>query len=259
MAPQPPHHVRQRATSARLWVWLVLGAGCGTSCASALLPLPRGQWAAERISFSGLSWRARSEGLRAGAGNNLWSPRPPNVEVDDTGALHLRALRLPGGWRGAELSTPLPDSPCRIVVKISRGVVNPDPRMVFGVFVYRSDESEFDFEVGRWSPGERPAGLFTVVPATAAGHQQAVPAIDVGPAELVIEWRDDRVRFSLTTPVRTVTWAYSGTDVPRLGGHRLHMNLWPRFPAEPGAAASEVVITSVSIRRTMKHRPRRDP
>jgi hypothetical protein len=230
--------------------------------------LEASQWLRAALVFDDLVWHVRSGQYRAGPGNNLWGHAAPQVSLDPKGRLRLSVTAdEQENLRSAEIATELPSGPCRIVVDVDSALMGLDPNVVVGVFVYRNDQSEFDFEASRWGKPEAPDGLFTVaptvrpgpVPVTKKPHQRAF-ALPPGPTRIVFEWREDSVTFALyarpeeeVKPLPVAVWAYGGKGVPKLGGHRLHVNVWHRHETQDAQGIkverAEVVIKRVQIHK----------
>jgi hypothetical protein len=223
-------------------------------------PLASEQWQTGALEFGSHVWHTRAGAHRAGPGNNFWSNAAPHVSVDPTGRLHLQvAADNEQKLRAAEIATDLPPGPCRIVVDVDSSLMGMDPNVVVGVFVYRNDQSEFDFEASRWGQPEAHDGLFTVAatsPEKKRRHQRAF-ALPPGPTRIALEWRAESVQFSLysltdeSRPLAIATWGYRGKEMPQLGGHRLHLNVWHRGAAQEGAQArverAEIIVKRIQI------------
>lgn len=227
-----------------------LALSASAQCAGeSQLPLPSAEWSDSEFRFSGLSWRARKAGIRAGPGNNFWNASSPNVRVDDAGYLHLRIDFVDDAWRSAEVSTPLPDAPCRVHVTIGSPLTPLPAGVILGVFAYRSDASEFDFEAGPWDSKDDTDGHFTVQPASIPGHQYAFHLSSHEVNELTVDWRRGRIGFRLTTPSEEdeERWEYIGEDAPEPRGHRLHMNLWLLQGNPERAVPIDIAVRRVEI------------
>ena len=210
--------------------------------------LPNQEWVQDTIEFDGLAWSARRHDAPGGPGNNWWLDMQPGIERARDG-LHLRIVRTGTRWTSAEIATNLPAGPCRVAVEVVGDLAGLDPNVVLGVFVYRNDQSEFDFEASRWGKLQTDNALFSVVPTVRRGHQHAWHIRDgVDRFWITFEWRASQITFGLRRGMGDIEqWVYRGTDTPAPNGHRLHINLWQRGYLRAAPVAAEVVISQVSI------------
>ncbi len=183
-------------------------------------------WRAWR-SVDGVVWDARRGGP-AGPGNNRWS----------SPQLRGSAIVLRSDQRSTEISTPLPSSSVRVEVEIE-AVAPLDPGVVLGVFFYRHDQSELDFEVSRWGEPHADNAQWVMVPATRDRMWRF--ELGRGPVTLRMEWRASRVTVETRQGANCWRWSHPSPleDAP----HRLHLNLWRRVSGRP----AQVVVRRVRI------------
>jgi hypothetical protein len=238
----------RRRSSLSFLTALAALAGCG----GAGRPPPwfrAEEWSPRPIVFDGRTWVARDSPYPTGAGPNRWSSSTESVFTDGEGRLHLRLAPAAEGWSSAEVSTPLPDAYCRIVIELETDPAAIDEALVAAAFVYRNDGSEIDVELGRWGIPAAPDAQFVVAPATAP---ERIRRFDLpggaAPVAFVIDWLPDRVAFE-ALPARgdAVRWAFTRAGRPWPGGHRLHLALWSREPAPRGDGTAEVVFRRARV------------
>lgn len=193
----------------------------------------------QTLSFQGRTWWMRSPEIRAGAGPGWWTDAGAHV-VDH--ALELELVEQQGRWRGVELLTPLPSGRTGVAVELEVEALPAD--VILGVFLYRSDTSEVDVELGQWGDRTAANAQFAVGPASRPGnvHRFEVPE---GPQTFTIDVRAHEVVFEARWAGGVYGWTYPGPDVPSGQRHALHLNLWP-FDGQPDGPA-KVRILSVNV------------
>ncbi|MEM9075169.1 MAG: hypothetical protein AAGE52_42115 [Myxococcota bacterium] len=210
----------------RFAVALVL-AGCASS-SDGFRP---SEWS-DPFSVWGHPWQTRVGGP-TGPGNNRWM----RAEVSEESIV----LRVDD--RSTEITTPLPPPPVEVVVELEGDLHTLDPSVVLGVFLYRNDTSEVDFEVTRW--GDPDADNAQVVIAPARPERMWRFPLEVSERTLVrFRWRARTIEVEVEQDGVRRRWRRASSLEPAL--HRLHLNLWRRTPADTPA---EVRVTNVAIRR----------
>ncbi len=181
------------------------------------------------FTHGGITLQARRGGP-TGPGNNRWS-RP----LVRHGELTLRS-----GARSTEICT-LPVRPpirMRIILRGRLDTLGSD--VVLGVFLYRNDESEFDFEVSRWGNPEAANGQLVAVNT---GRLWRFELERVRRTILELDWHRHRVVVRVQNVQVRRQWSVPITlDEP----HRLHLNLWSRRVREQVAS---VVVESIAMSR----------
>lgn len=184
------------------------------------------EWTVPRYFVFGLSWQARDSVRLTGAGPSTWSASAEALAVDSEGALRLRLVRCGERWCGAEISAPVPDRYGVLEVETELAAPLP-PDAVAGIFLYRTDRSELDIELGRWRDPRRADAQYVVAPA----ERWRSWRFELGAVRSRhrIAWSSDEVAFSTCVGSELVAaWRFRGGDRPRPGGHRVHLNLWRR-------------------------------
>lgn len=206
----------------------------------------------EYVMCSGRRWDIRTGDAIQGAGPNYWGGLGEHV-TQHGDRVRLRIMPdVHGTWRSSEISTPLPPGTTRVSVTFGNLPEHLDPRVVLGVFVYRDDQSEFDFEMSAWGEAGAAPLQFVMVPAHVPGHRTRFEPISPSLASTwtqVFEWGPRTVRFTLyQDDVKVSSWLYKGLDVPRYARHRLHINLWLLHGTAPmNEAPIQVDVLSVKI------------
>lgn len=206
------------------------------SCARPPLSLPSRPdlvLAERTLSFADRTWWMRADHLLAGAGYGWWSEEAQVVD----GALELQLARS-DRWRGMELLTPLPRDTREVEVTVEVGTLPVD--VTAGIFLYRSDHSELDVELGRWGDATAVNAQYAVGPASRPGNVWRFGAGE-GVQTHRIAVRARTVGFSSTWAGGQAAWVYEGPDQPERAPHALHLNLWPMGPEPRGRARIRVL------------------
>lgn len=215
---------------------------------------------APTIRWSGHVWEVKdSAGGPAGPGPCVFSGGRRNVWVDQAGKLHLRITREGGDWRAAEVLCRAGLGYGRYEFAVDR-VTPLGTNVVAGLFTWDDTEDayanrELDFEYGVWGDPSAPNFQNVVQPYTGEGrmHRFAVP-IDQ-PLVHTMEWRPDRVAFATyrVDPkgrrARLDAWSFVGSDIPKPGREKVHINLWmQRGEAPSGGRECEIVLAGFTYR-----------
>jgi hypothetical protein len=206
----------------------------------------RSQKQAKTIAFADRTWEIKA-GNRMGPGPNAWSDG--NVLADETGRLHLAITEDDGKWYCAELiaTEPLGYGEYRWVV--SGDLAKLDQQTVLGLFLYRDDRHEIDFELSRWGQAEANNGQFVVQAARNGKHR-----FDTGDATTItvsIYWNEGLVRGRCwagedTTAKPLADWRFESPQVPREESKlAARVNFWLVGGKPPSTGKpQEVVIQS---------------
>lgn len=201
---------------------------------------------ARTLSFAGREWEVKAAAL-FDPGPNAWGDGPENVAVDDKGHLRLALTQRDGKWHCAEVVGPsLGYGEYTWVVAGDLAAL--DPQAVLGLFVYRDERHEIDFELSRWGDAAKPNAQFVIQPPTRA----TLHRFETGQAKVLtcsFSWQEDLVWGRCwagedKTQPPLADWKYTGARIPRPGGERARMNLWLFGGKAPAAGKQEVVIRS---------------
>lgn len=217
-----------------------------------ILPTQTAQ-AQRRISFSGYTWKVKSDTSRLGPGPNYFSDSRDNVRVDKRGRLHLSIVKSGAHWTCGEVAnlTHLGYGTYRWTVHSD--VSRLDPNAVLGLFTWSDDPAyahrEIDIEYAQWGRlFSRVQGLFTVQdgsePSLFHRDFHVRPELD---SVQTMTWMPGRVSFSATFADRTIRWTTAGAHVPVPGDELTAMNLWLLQGRAP-QRDQQVVISDFSFR-----------
>ncbi len=211
-------------------------AGCSVE-EPPVVPAGRSLW------FEHRSWDVHRSAVRRGAGPNRWSDSEEAVDVSGRWVT-LALTRDAAGWLAAELSTPLARHTRRIRFELDAETL--DTQVVAGVFVYRHDGCEIDFELSRWAD---PSALpFQFALSSDQGVSvRRVPGT-IGRSSHVLRWRRRAVTWISKFGGRRFRWRVRGDGVVPFRSHRLHLNLWLIGGDEPeGNGAVHVRVGRIEI------------
>lgn len=235
----------------KLWVAVavITMGGCGGSQRPDNVG-PSHQWRASHLVFADRVWDARSTEFPTGAGPNRWSTDGLRV-LEDGESLRLAAIHRKGRWYGAEVRTPIPWGPVRVTAKVTLSQASDtlDADLVAGVFLYKNDHSELDFEVACWGRCQERTAQFVVAPASNPGRIRRF-ATPPGTHTYHVEflWLPHEIRFKSRSNGRGETWVYNGPGRPVPDAHFLHLNLWFHRgrPGDP-ERSYEMTVRQVTI------------
>jgi len=205
------------------------------------------------INFSGYTWKVRNTLQPSGPGPNIFSDDPENVWVDEQGDLHLRITFRNEKWNCCEVE---------LDQQIGHGIFQwfligdliLDPNVVFGMFLYKSDDKEFDIEISRWGiPAANPL-QYVVQPAHIQGNMKRFPlALQGNHTTHRILWVSSLVRFTSVhghyeeLPEQhffIADWERLLHPQEDITGAKLLINLWLDQGKSPmGNQVKEVVIS----------------
>lgn len=193
-------------------------------------------FARETVDFAGFTWHTKSSVHEAiGPGPNYWSSSGRNLQLDESGNLHLRIDKHKGRWYATEvwLDKALGYGTYRF--KVSFPDNSLDENVVFGLFNYLNDQREFDIEISQWgNKSSRNAG-FAVQPAGIDhnNHRFALNLEQETTKVFSFTWTRTELTFrcmdcktsSCNQNTLSEQWQYEGDSVPN-GNLKTHMNLW---------------------------------
>ncbi|MEO0594357.1 MAG: hypothetical protein AAFZ38_12330 [Myxococcota bacterium] len=218
---------------ALLW-FVVAASGCSTRSA-VCEPAPlSGRWVSHRAD-NGTMWSIRATDDLEGAGPNRWHREA--VTIDKHG-LRIDLTPIGSNWYAGEAALVLPPGYLDASWRVIGPVGQLDPNVIVGVFVYRDDRSELDFELGRWGDVEAANAQFVVAPASSPSrlHRFRLPS-DTERLDVQLRWRRDVVSFAASSENgAAAAWEYRGPQRPTPCGHRVHFNVWlfqGRRPTSP--------------------------
>jgi hypothetical protein len=202
-------------------------ADCPRSETIVLLRGVTEQWVRKhRLKFSGANWIVKS-GVY-GPGPNRWSE--DNVRVDEAGVLHLSASRRENMWACAEVYIDEPLGYGEYRWTIAGRFIEYDPNVVVGLFLYEDQRKEIDFELSKWGDSNRSNAQFVIQPVSASRMHR----FDTGRLTRItvsVKWHDGFIQCRCWDAERhdgalLAEWEYSGSDVPKEGELRPHINMW---------------------------------
>jgi len=212
-----------------------------------------GESFARLVSFAGQTWGVKA-GAFLGPGPNHFSDSNQNVWVDAQGHAHLAINQQAGNWQSAELVGLRPLGYGTYTWTISApNLPSFDPNTVLGLFLYRDDTNEVDFELSRWGDPADVDGQFVVQP----WGNDSMSRFSIGSATqltISLAWNGTTVRGRCwagtdTTVAPLRDWTYSG---PKVSQQRMHprMNFWLMSGLPPtNGQPHEVTIESFQVTR----------
>jgi len=205
----------------------------------------------DKVTWNGTAWQVKTSNAAVGPGPNIFSKA--NVNVDATG-LHLRIARdASNRWTSSEVIAPASYGYGTYTFTVATRLDQFDPNVVLGLFTW-SDKApyahrELDYEAARWgSTTDLTNSQFVVQPYDKAGHLVRFTATAAVRTVQQFTWRPGSVAFEsrrLDTKEIVYAYTYTGSDVPRSGDERVHLNLWLFGGAAPtNSQPVEVVVES---------------
>ena len=208
----------------------------------------------DRVTWGGVAWSVKTSRSAVGPGPCVFDRT--NAWVDGSGALHLRVARnATGTWTCAEIVGPVSYGYGTYTFTLASAVNALDPNAVLGLFTW-SDRAtyahrELDIEFARWGNAADPANAqYVEQPYAAAGHllRFAQPAVTT--SAHAFTWSPGRIAWRSVDGGGTLIaeYAYAGSDVPRPGDERVHLNLW-LFNGQAPASGNpvEVIVRSFAF------------
>jgi hypothetical protein len=208
----------------------------------------------DKVVWGGVTWQVKTSRSAVGPGPNLFDKA--NVWVDTGGRLHLRIAKdASGAWSCAEIIAPTSYGYGTYTFELASPVDALDPNAVLGLFTW-SDRAQYahreiDVEFARWANAADPTNAqYVVQPYDRPSHlkrftQPAAPAslhrFSWHPGQLAWESHDQNGAL-------IDQYSYSGSDVPRSGDERVHLNLWLFNGAAPtNVQPVEVVLSAFTF------------
>lgn len=187
----------------------------------------------DRVSWSGGSWQVKTSNSAVGPGPNIFSKA--NVSVDGSGSLHLKIARdASNRWTTSEVIAPASYGYGTYTFTVATPLNALDRNVVLGLFTW-SDKApyahrEIDFEAARWGNAADPTSAqFVVQPYDKPNHLVRFDVSDAVRTVQQFTWRAGSVTFvsrRLDTNAIVASYTYTGTDVPKPGDERVHLNTW---------------------------------
>ena len=210
------------------------------------------------IHFAGVDWEVKNGGPY-GPGPNYWSDSPQSVWVDESGALHLKIIKIGSTWYCAEVRTVQPTQYGEHRFLVDGYIDRMDKNMVLGLFVYADDAAEIDIEYSKWGdPNKTDVGSFTVQPYTTPGNQYTFESpLDSAATTHFFDWQPGYVMFGSmhghyygAPPSQNyyiAQWVYSGNDNPDDSENlHTHINYWLMNGQAPeNLDVQEIIINDV--------------
>ena len=207
-----------------------------------------GESFARLVPFAGQYWGVKA-GAFLGPGPNHFSDSEQNVWVDAQGHAHLAINQQAGNWQSAEMVGLRPMGHGTYTWTISAPNLGSfDPNTILGLFLYRDDNNEVDFELARWGDPNNANGQFVVQP----WGSDSMSRFSTGAATqltISLTWNGTSVRGrcwegtdTSVAPLRD--WTYAGAKVSQ---QRMHprMNFWLMSGLAPlNGQAHEVTLES---------------
>src|SRR6185503_10281752 len=132
-----------------------------------------------------------------------------------------------------------------------------DQNAVLGLFTW-SDRTQYanreiDIEFARWgNPADPTNGQYVVQPYDRPAHLKRITQPASSPSSHRFSWQQNRVSWESYDANGGLVdqYVYTGSDVPRTGDERVHLNLWLfRGAAPANGAPVEVVLSSFVFAR----------
>jgi hypothetical protein len=181
------------------------------------------------IEFGGQLWGLKF-GERRGPGPNDFSDSTENVSVDESGQLQLRITNRDGDWQSAGAVAIRPLGFGTYTWTFAADIESLDPWTVLGLFLYRDDWHEIDFELSQWGDPANQNAQWVVHPSSAESKTR----FDTGTTGVVtcsLDWTIRRVVASCwagedRSVAPLATWTYRGERLPRVPNLHARINFW---------------------------------
>jgi protoheme IX farnesyltransferase len=208
----------------------------------------------DRVTWSGATWQVKTSNAPVGPGPNVFAKA--NVSVDAAG-LHLKVQQDGSGrWTTAEVIGPTSYGYGTYTFVTGSTVGSLDPNVTLGLFTW-SDRApyahrEIDVEVAKWADAGDPTNAqFVVQPYGSPNHLSRFATGPAARIAFVFRWTPGKVEFSsrdVTSGAPIASYTYTGTDVPKPGDERVHLNLWLYTGAPPtNGLPAEVIVESFAF------------
>jgi len=208
----------------------------------------------DKIVWGGLTWDIKTSRSAVGPGPNIFAKS--NVSVDTSGALHLRIAKdTSGAWTCAEIIGPASYGYGTYTFTLGSAVDALDPNVVLGLFTW-SDKApyahrELDIEMARWgNPADTTNAQYVVQPYDVVTHLRRFTMSSASSSIHRFSWHPGQVTWDSydASGGLIASYDYKGSDVPRAGDERVHLNLWLFNGAAPlNGSPVDVVVRSFSF------------
>lgn len=208
----------------------------------------------DKITWNGVTWDVKSSRSAVGPGPNLFDKT--NVSVDASGLLHLRiAKNASGAWSCAEIIGPTSYGYGTYTFALASPVDTLDRNVVLGLFTW-SDRApyahrEIDIEFARWgNAGDPTNAQYVVQPYDKPAHLRRFTQPAASQSLHRFGWYPGQVSWASYNASGGFIddYAYAGTDVPRAGDERVHLNFWLFNGAAPtNGSPAEVIVSSFTF------------
>lgn len=180
------------------------------------------------VSFGGQLWGVK-HGASLGPGPNEFSDSLQNAWVDESGRAHLAITNRDGRWQASELVGLRPLGYGTYTWTIEGDFPNFDVNTVLGLFLYRDDFNEIDFELARWGDPAALNSQFVVQP-WAADSMHRFSSGAAGQLTVRLTWNGVSVQARAWAGLDTslpplAEWLYAGPKVSKMNLHP-RMNFW---------------------------------
>jgi hypothetical protein len=207
----------------------------------------------DKVTWNGVTWDVKTSRSAVGPGPNLFAKT--NVWVDGAG-LHLRIAKNGSGvWSCAEIIGPATYGYGTYTFALASRVDGFDPNVVLGLFTW-SDRApyahrEIDIEFARWGNSADPTNAqYVVQPYDRPAHLKRFTQPATVTSMHRFTWHPGQIAWESydSNGVSIDSNTYNGSDVPRSGDERVHLNLWLFNGAAPtNALPAEVVVSSFTF------------
>jgi hypothetical protein len=229
---------------------IVFTAMIGSTVLFAARPAP-----ANSILWHGFRWTIKTSAGRVGPGPNVFAQS--NVSVDASGNLHLAITKNASGqWSCAEIIAPASYGYGSYAFNLGSRVDALDANVVLGLFTW-SDRAQYahreiDVEYARWGNAADPTNAqFVVQPYDRPAHLRRFTQPAISASMVRFMWQPGQINWDSTdssTGALIDSYVYTGTDVPRSGDERVHLNLWLFNGAAPtNGQPVDVILTGFTF------------
>jgi hypothetical protein len=208
----------------------------------------------DKIVWNGVTWAVKTSRSAVGPGPNLFEKA--NASVDSQGRLHLRiASNASGAWSCAEIIAPASYGYGTYTFDLASPVDAFNPNVVLGLFTW-SDRApyahrEIDIEFARWGNAADPTNAqYVVQPYDLPLHLKRFTTPSATTSTHRFTWRPGTITWESFDANGGLidSYVYTGSDVPRSGDERVHLNLWLFNGAAPtDGLPVDVVVSSFTF------------
>lgn len=204
----------------------------------------------DKVVWNGVTWDVKTSRAPVGPGPNVFDKA--NVWVDTSG-LHLRiAKNASGTWTCAEIIGPTSYGYGSYTFTLASRADGFDQNVVLGLFTW-SDKApyahrEIDIEFARWgNPLDLTNAQYVVQPYDRPAHLKRFAQTNTTTSTHRFTWQPGQITWESRDTLGALIsdYAFAGSDVPRSGDERVHLNFWLFGGTAPtGGAPAEVVLSS---------------